>query len=151
MAITAQETIDGLRETLRNRGINYMEEHIKGTLLVEAGGPGEVIIRIWDTNTLGILPTEAELLQAAGDRAARLQAEAAEEARLAQVIDDARTAAEAIPGWATWTLAEVNQWIDDNLATELAAQPKTLTAIRAMAKMLVAMRNTIWADMEGSA
>lgn len=150
MAITAQETIEGLRETLWERGLNYGEEHLKGTLLVEAGGPGVVIVRVWDDVALGALPTEAELIQAAADRAARLQTQADEFVRLAQVVDDARVAVEGMPGWATWTMAEVNQWIDDNLAAELASQPKTLTAIRAIAKMLLALRNVAWSDMEGN-
>ena len=150
MTITVLELVEGIREVLYEMtpSRRLAEEQDVGNIRLIDRGNGAVLEH-WDAGVLGPLPDEPTLIQKAASRAARLQAIADETTRLAQVVEDARSAVAAIPGWATWTQAEVNQWIDDNLATELAAQPKTLTAIRAIAKMLIALRNNSWADMEG--
>ena len=65
-----------------------------------------------------------------------------EEARQEQADTDAAN----IPGWASWTEEQVLDWIDDNV-TDLASAK---TALTAMARMLVALRNKTWPGLEGS-
>jgi predicted RNase H-like HicB family nuclease len=52
----------------------------------------------------------------------------------------------AIPGWATWTAQEAQDWIDANVTSLASAR----TALKAMARMLVALRNKTWPSLEGS-
>ena len=52
----------------------------------------------------------------------------------------------AIAGWATWTEAGAIAWIDANV-TDLAS---AITALKAMARMVIAVRNRLWPDLEGS-
>ena len=55
-----------------------------------------------------------------------------------------------IPGWASWTEAEVLDWLTANVAPEIEGlAPKTYAAIRAMARMIVALRNKTWPQLEG--
>ena len=84
------------------------------------------------------------------------------------------TAAEStvasIPGWATWTLAEVQDWYDTNIGTPIDNAPATVTSQNAVAvlqgvvnilkqfntlegaeiMMLIAARNKLWPNLEGS-
>ncbi len=51
-----------------------------------------------------------------------------------------------IPGWATWTEAEALAWFDANVTD-------TATAIqveRALVRIVLAMRNKLWPNLEGS-
>jgi len=50
-----------------------------------------------------------------------------------------------IPGYATWTEAEMTAWIETNV-TDLASAK---TAIIAMAKMITLMRDKLWPDITG--
>jgi hypothetical protein len=52
-----------------------------------------------------------------------------------------------IPGWATWTEAEATAWIDANVIDLASAK----TALTAMARLLVALRNKTWPGLESSA
>lgn len=58
----------------------------------------------------------------------------------------AETDAANIPGWARWTETEVLDYIDTNV-TDLASAKVVLTA---MARLLVALRNKQWPNLEGS-
>jgi hypothetical protein len=51
-----------------------------------------------------------------------------------------------IPGWATWTESETIAWIDANVIDLTSAK----TALTAMARLLVALRNKAWPGLEGS-
>ena len=93
------------------------------------------------TNTI-VTPLEADLT----DAYTRWQA--------AQVIRDgqdalqasAKAQAQAIPDWATWTEAETLAYIDANV-TDLTS---ATVVLRAMAQMLIALRNERWPDLQGS-
>lgn len=70
---------------------------------------------------------------------------------------NAKAQAAAIPNWAGWNESEVLAWFDTNItaglpAANLAAANVVLsnmaTAQRAMARMIVALRNNAWADMQ---
>ena len=50
---------------------------------------------------------------------------------------DARTGIEALPGWASWTAQEADDWIVANV-TDLAS---AVTVLRAMARMIVHLRD----------
>ena len=54
--------------------------------------------------------------------------------------------AASIPGWATWTEQESLDWIDLNV-TDLDSAKQ---AIKAMTRMLLALRNKNWPNLEGS-
>jgi hypothetical protein len=66
--------------------------------------------------------------------------------RMQIVADSAKTDIEAIPNWATWTESETTTWIDNNVIDLASAK----TAIRALAQMVIALRNKQWPDLEGS-
>ena len=82
----------------------------------------------------------------------------------------AETTVASIPGWATWTLAEVQDWYDTNIGTPIDNAPATVTSQNAVAvlqgvvnilkqfntlegaeiMMLIAARNKLWPNLEGS-
>jgi hypothetical protein len=65
-------------------------------------------------------------------------------ARVATVASAADGHAANIPGWATWPEAKALAWIDGNV-TDLASAK---VALKAMARMLVALRNKTWPRLE---
>ena len=65
----------------------------------------------------------------------------------------------AVPGWAHWTVEQAGQWHTSNISNLLPvgnlAEANTLlanvdTELRAMSRMLIAMRNKLWPELEGS-
>ena len=82
----------------------------------------------------------------------------------------AETTVASIPGWATWTLEEVQDWYDTNIGTPIDNAPATVTSQNAVAvlqgvvnilkefntlegaeiMMLIAARNKLWPNLEGS-
>jgi len=65
--------------------------------------------------------------------------------------EGADTQAKNIPGWASWTETEVLDWITANAASEIQAiAPNTYAMLRRMARMIVALRNKTWPQMEGN-
>lgn len=75
----------------------------------------------------------------------------------AQVEAGAITQASAIPSWAGWTESDVLNWFDTNVtnllpAANLAAANTIMTnmatAQRAMARMLIALRNKTWPSLQ---
>ena len=82
----------------------------------------------------------------------------------------AETTVASIPGWATWTLEEVQDWYDTNIGTPINNAPATVTSQNAVAvlqgvvnilkqfntlegaeiMMLIAARNKLWPNLEGS-
>lgn len=70
------------------------------------------------------------------------------------VEQDATERAQNIPGWATWDEDQVLAWIDSNISAPLAAATtlaeakvvlgKMDTAMQAMARLLVALRDKTW-------
>ena len=66
------------------------------------------------------------------------------------VGEAADTQARDIPGWASWTEAEVLAWLDTNVEPEIGTiAPETYKALKAMARMIVALRNKTWPQLEG--
>ena len=70
----------------------------------------------------------------------------------------ARANAKAIPAWATWTEDEVNTWITGkfdqptigaitNLAEAQVVLGDMATAMRAMARLIIALRDAQWPDL----
>ena len=57
--------------------------------------------------------------------------------------ESARNEAAAIPNWATWTAQQASDWLTANIA-----DTNTRTALIAMARMLVALRNARWPDLQ---
>jgi hypothetical protein len=51
----------------------------------------------------------------------------------------AKTDFEDLPGWASWTAAEAEAWIEDNVVNLASAK----TALKAMAKAIVFLRNIV--------
>ena len=66
-----------------------------------------------------------------------------DEAAAATTSEQARTNVANIPGWATYTEAQALAWIDTNV-TDLASAKR---ALRAMARMLVALRDAQWPNL----
>jgi hypothetical protein len=67
------------------------------------------------------------------------------------VGEGADAQARDIPGWASWTEALVLQWMEENVAPEIEGiAPKTYIALCAMVRMIVALRNKTWPQLEGS-
>ncbi len=66
----------------------------------------------------------------------------------AEVVLSAKTDVQAIPNWAGWTETQVLDWMTTNLSSELSSTPNTETAIRSMARLLVALRNQAWPDLQ---
>ena len=84
--------------------------------------------------------------------------------------DEAEAIVTNIPGWATWTLAEVQDWYDTNIGTPIDNAPEVVTSQNAVAvlqgvvnilkqfntlegaeiMMLIAARNKLWPNLEGS-
>jgi len=67
-------------------------------------------------------------------------------AQINDVLASADSNSAAIPGWATWTEAEALDWLDANV-TDLAS---AVTALKALARMVVALRNKTWPYLEGA-
>ena len=70
----------------------------------------------------------------------------------------AKAQAAAIPSWAAWTEAEALAWHDTNIANalpvaNLAAANVVLGKLeqenRALVRMVIALRNQIWSDLQG--
>lgn len=113
---------------------------------VPKGEPGSLasLLANWGQAIPNIYPepTEAQLLTALATVNADIAADATLDARQA----GAKAQAQAIPNWATWTEAQVIDYITTNV-TDLASAK---TVLIAMGRMLVALRNQQWPDLEGS-
>ena len=59
---------------------------------------------------------------------------------------DAEQAVANIPNWATWTEAEALVWFDANVVDLASAR----TVLRALVQIVLAMRNKLWPNLEGS-
>jgi hypothetical protein len=66
--------------------------------------------------------------------------------RISAVYTNAKTNIESVPGWATWTGAEAAAWIDASVTDLTTAK----TALIAMARVIVELRNALYPDLEGS-
>lgn len=89
----------------------------------------------------GVIPTQGQIDQANAIIAVHDPID-----YVALVQAGAESQAEAIPGWATWTEAEALDYINTNVVD----LPSALIVLRAMARMLVALRNNTWPRLEGS-
>ncbi len=73
----------------------------------------------------------------------------ADEAAAAAAQAAAKGQAQNIPGWASWDEQAALDWIDTNIEPELtSAAPNTLQALRAIARLLIALRNEIYPDLQ---
>ncbi len=93
-------------------------------------------------NNADITPNDTILNQALVDFAEQQVNEEAQE----NIRSEARAQVQNIPNWATWTEVETLDHIDTNV-TDLASAK---VVIRAMARMLIALRNERWPDLEGN-
>jgi len=84
--------------------------------------------------------------------------------------DEAEADVSSIPGWATWTEAEALAWYETNIGEPIDNAPATVTSQNAVAvlqgvvnilkqfntlegaeiMMLIAARNKLWPNLEGS-
>lgn len=100
-------------------------------------------------------PSDSALLSAFSTFETQAQADALEEARVAKWEDiveaEVQADVEDIPGWFSWTEEQAMTWITNNLDPELSSSyPKTLQAITAITRLLIAVRNKNWPSLEGS-
>jgi len=83
--------------------------------------------------------------QATLDQALLDARDAAQEQREDELIQEgAEDQVAAIPNWAGWTEQQATGWIDENV-TDLASAKQ---ALRAMARLLVALRNERWPNLQ---
>jgi hypothetical protein len=85
-------------------------------------------------------PTDQEM----DDGWVLVQADMAETEAISAVQDGAKAEIEDLPGWATWNCAQSTAWIDTNV-TDLASAK---LAIKKIACMLIALRNTLYPDLQ---
>jgi len=62
-----------------------------------------------------------------------------------QVTAEAEVAVQNIPGWASWTEAETLAYIESEVVDLASAK----TVLKAMARMVIALRNKAWPHLEG--
>ena len=89
-----------------------------------------------------ITPNQSTLDQALIDLATQQSTEQQQET----IKNNAKAQAAAIPSWSSWTEAETLDYIDTNVIDLASAK----VVIRAMARMVIALRNEQWPDLEGS-
>lgn len=107
--------------------------------------------------------TDLSLMDAVWEDGTRIPADdqAAIDAKEANLVtkEQAQTAAATIPGWASWTEAQALDWHDTNVAAALPVANLTeanavledlATENRALIRMVLALRNAQWPDLEGS-
>lgn len=93
-----------------------------------------------DETQTDIKPSEQVLIDALSRwQTAQLAVDAIE-----NVKAGAKTQAGNIPAWAGWTEAQALAWIDANVNSLASAK----VALRAMAQMLIALRNETWPDLQ---
>lgn len=102
---------------------------------------------------------EAQIDAIAASHTTTLTAEQDAESRMVAAFASAKTNAAAVPSWATWSQADFQTWYNANISptqinaiTSLAeAKPillKQSAAIEALGKMVIAMRNQLWPDLQ---
>lgn len=115
--------------------------------------PENGLIRITLSLPDGVTREDVQAVIDAHDPSAMSEAE-----KIKHVETSSKDAAKNVPGWATWTVDEALTWFDDNLSdaqidalTDLAGAKVALKRIvaenRAMAQMLLAIRDKIWPDL----
>jgi ribosomal protein L10 len=87
-------------------------------------------------------------------------AQAQTESEAIQTVENnAKAQAQNIPAWASWTESEALNWHDTNIAAKLPVASLTeanvlLTVLetenRALVRMVIALRNKIFPDLEGN-
>ena len=94
------------------------------------------------TSRIDITPNDTILNQALVDSAANQQIQ--DDIKIVQ--SNSKSQVQNIPNWASWTELETLDYIDNNV-TDLASAK---VVIRAMARMLIALRNKEWPELEGN-
>jgi hypothetical protein len=126
--------------------------------------------RVWDAN--GDITNRADVAALIAANDAYTVTFLAKEAAAIARQQAARAHAKAIPSWSSWTEAEILSWIETNIGSPLttgrANLPATLTlattriiflaildildkmqiVLIALARMVVAMRNQTWPDLQ---
>ena len=104
-------------------------------------------------------PTEQQLLDAHSAFMAGYAQIRAERDAIQTIENNARSQAQNIPAWASWTETEALNWHDTNIAAKLPVASLTeanvlLTVLetenRALVRMVIAIRNKIFPDLEGN-
>lgn len=145
------QTINDFREAITYlRKIDYFGD----TTLHIGIGDTVAECEVLDDETLTILTPDTPTLETALDGAL---ADMAAQETVASVQANAKAQAAAIPNWASWTEEEVLTWFDTNITNALPAANlaganvvlgRMATAQRAMARMIVALRNAQYPDLQ---
>lgn len=80
--------------------------------------------------------TEEEYAQAQADDPVLQQQKAEKEAEQTKVVE-AKTGMKNLPGWATWTATQAEEWIEGNVTSLATAK----TALKALAKAVIYLRD----------
>lgn len=104
-------------------------------LRVESTVDGQSITVTFDASDESLV----DAVEAAHDHNALSMAEV-----LMNVKTGAKTNAENIPSYATWTGAQAETWIENNVDNLASAK----TVLKALAKMVIALRNERWPDLQ---
>jgi len=104
-------------------------------------------------------PTEQQLIIVYDNWLAEYQQEMAVVEQVKAVEEGAKTKASAIPNWASWTEVEALNWHDTNIQNALPVAnlteantviQKLETENRALLRMVLALRNKVFPDLEGN-
>lgn len=112
--------------------------------IVVKGEPGSIesLLSVWNTgNPAYTAPTEAELLGAL----TTVLSIASEESAVITVQSSAESEFGNLPGWAHWTPAEAEAWIETNV-TDLASAK---TVLKNLAKAVLYLRNHDMPSLQG--
>jgi hypothetical protein len=107
--------------------------------IVDGGQPGEV----WRVRFADGTTTTQQDVQDVMDHHDHTQL--TEGQRLQQIRESGEQSFAALPGWATWTVQEAEDYIETNV-TDLASAKVVL---KALAKAIVAIRNDRWPGLQG--
>jgi hypothetical protein len=97
------------------------------------------LVATWE-DQVQLIPTEQELT----DEYALYQAELAAQVAVEQVKAGAKSQAQNVSNWASWDEAAALAWFDANVNTAADALP----VLRAMVRMLIALRNEAYPDLQ---
>lgn len=146
------QTTEHFREAIR-----YLQSvnHFGSVILQLNIGDTVAECEVLDDATLTDLTPDTATLESALDSA---NADIAVQEAQATVQASAKTQAAAIPSWASWTEAEALAWHDTNITNALPVAnlaaantvlDKLATENRALIRMVIALRNQLYPDLQG--
>lgn len=92
---------------------------------------------------LGDVPTQAEIDTYTGEYETYFAGVAAAQAAADLKVANAKTGMQNLPGWATWTAQQVEDWIVANIGdlSTAAHRAALITAIKAIGKAIIYLRD----------